>query len=262
VGISPGAAIALIAVLGTGLGLSLFWGANAAASRRVILPFVLRVAFPMAVLLGVPLLLVGQLVDLEDRLWQALIAGGVIATGWLATAVFGEIERVSRKAERTRDFHKALYAEVLNTLEAFWGKGEAEAQGQDLLDRMAEDATFVPFIPREQHDRVFTAQLEEIDVLPRQTIDAVVAYYSQIASIAALVEDMRGDRFQKLDQPRRIAMVADYLDLRRRAFYMGKNVLRLVNAYAEGGPAKADAFAKTLNTPDVDQSGPAYRDRG
>ncbi|SFI48727.1 hypothetical protein SAMN04488095_1020 [Jannaschia pohangensis] len=261
-GIGPVGAGALIAVLAAGLWASLYLGPNASVSRRVILPFVLRVAFPMAVLLGVPLLVVGQVVDLEDRLWQALIAGGVIATGWLATAVFGEIERATRKAERTRDFHKALYAEVLNTLEAIWGKGEAEAQGQALLERMEEEPDFVPFIPREHHDRVFVAQLDDIDVLPRQTIDAVVAYYSQVAAIAALVEDMRGDRFQHLSQPRRIAMVADYLDLRRRTFVMGKSVLRLIHAYAEGGPAKAEALAKTLSSPGADPSGPAYRDKG
>lgn len=260
-GIGFGPVLVLIALLGGVLWATLWLGEAAGPSRRVILSFLIRVFLPMAILLGVPLVVLGQIVTLEERLWQALIAGLVIATGWLATAIFGEIERASRKAERTRDFHKALYAEVLNTREALWGKGLAEEQGQALLERMEHDPTFTPFIPREQHDRVFHAQLDQIDVLPRQTIDAVVAFYSQVSAIAALVEDMRGDRFQQLDQERRIAMVEDYLELRQRTFVMARNILLLINAYAEGGAAKAEALSAKINSPVVDRTGPASRDR-
>tara|TARA_R110000850_G_scaffold52179_2_gene126370 strand:- start:231 stop:1031 length:801 start_codon:yes stop_codon:yes gene_type:complete len=256
-----GPLLVLIAVLAGVLYAALYLGRGAGPSRRVILSFLIRVFLPIAILLGLPLVLLGQVVALEERLWQALIAGLVIATGWLATAIFAEIERAARKAERTRDFHKALYAEVLNTREALWGKGQAEDQGQALLERMEHDPTFTPFIPREQHDRVFTAQLEHIDVLPRQTIDVVVAFYSQVAAIAALVEDMRGERFQQLDQPRRIAMVEDYLELRHRTFVMGRNLLLTINAYAEGGAAKAEALSKQINNPVVDRTGPAGRGR-
>lgn len=236
-------AFALGALLLAALGASLWLGEDARATRRVILGFLFRVAMPMAILLGVPLLALGQIVDLEDRLWQALIAGLVIATGWLATAIFAETERAARKSERTRDFHKALFAEVQNTLSAFWDEGQAERHARELVGRMEADEDFVPFIPREQHMRVFDALMDDIEVLPRQTIDTVVTFYSHVAAIAALAEDMRGQAFRRLPQQRRIALYRDYIDMRLRAFAVGQYLLRLITAYADGGPAKAEAVA-------------------
>ncbi|MEM8850974.1 MAG: hypothetical protein AAGE03_13190 [Pseudomonadota bacterium] len=262
------------ALLPAASGLALvFWaalwlGKGAEAPRRVILSFLFRVALPMSILAGVPLVLLAQLVVLEDRLWQALIAGSVIATGWLATAVFGETGRRAAKAERTRDSHKALFAEIQNALSAFYGEGQAEADAAALIDRMRADPDFVPFIPREHHDRVYGALMDEIEVLPRQTIDAVVAFYAQVAAIQFLAEDMRADGFGSLPQDRRIAIYEDYVAMRLRAFAMGQYVLKLIAAYAAGGAAAADRVARRsgargvsgLSNPDGDRTGPEDRE--
>ena len=233
-----------IAALATLVAASLWLGEDARPTRRVILSFLFRVALPMAVLLGLPLVALGRLVQLEDRLWQALIAGLVIATGWLATAIFAETERAARKAERTRDFHKALFAEIRNTLSVYYGEGQAEQHARDLIARMEADAEFVPFIPQEHHTRVYEALMKDVEILPRQTIDAVVAFYSQVAAITALAEDMRGAGFRRLPQDRRIALYRDYNAMRLRAFAVGQYLLKLIEIYAEGGPERAEAFAR------------------
>ncbi|MEM7487706.1 MAG: hypothetical protein AAF390_01140 [Pseudomonadota bacterium] len=236
-------------LLPAAVGLALvFWaalwlGKGAAAPRRVILSFLFRIALPMSILVGVPLVLLAQVVELEDRLWQALIAGSVIATGWLATAVFGESERRATKAERTRDSHKALFAEVQNALSAFYGEGQAAEDAAALVARMEADPDFVPFIPREHHDRVFAALMDEIEVLPRQTIDAIVAFYAHVAAIQSLADDMRGEGFGRLKQDRRIAIYRDYVAMRMRAFRMGEYVLDLIAAYAAGGVVAAERVA-------------------
>lgn len=232
------------AIAGALLAASLWLGEDARATRRVILSFLFRVALPMAILLGLPLVALGQVVDLQDRLWQALIAGLVIATGWLATAIFAETERAARKAERTRDFHKALFAEIQNTLSVFYGEGQAEQDARDLIIRMEADADFVPFIPQEHHARVFEALMKDIEVLPRQTIDTVVTFYSHVSAIAALATDMRGQGFRRLPQDRRIALYRDYMGMRLRAFAVGQYLLKLISVYAEGGPERAEAFAR------------------
>ncbi|MEM8824528.1 MAG: hypothetical protein AAGF30_13025 [Pseudomonadota bacterium] len=243
---------------------ALWLGKGAEAPRRVILSFLFRVALPMSILVGVPLVLLAQVVVLEDRLWQALIAGSVIATGWLATAVFAESERRSAKAERTRDSHKALFAEIQSALSAFYGEGQAGTDSDQLIQRMQFDPDFVPFIPKEHHDTVFQALLDEIEVLPRQTIDAVVAFYALVAAIQSLAEDMRGETFRHLKQDRRIAIYQDYVAMRLRAFTMGEYVLDLIAAYADGGAAEADRVAKQagalgVNSPGAGRTGPAGR---
>ncbi len=257
-----GALIGLSVVAAAALWLSLGVGPGAAASRRVIVPFVLRVALPMAIVLGAPLIALGQVVTLDERLWQALIAGVVIATGWLATAMFAEVERATRKAEATRDAHKALFAEIRDVCATYWSEGRAAQEATVLRERMLSEEGFVPFIPRESHGRIYGAMLGGIDVLPRQTIDSVVAFYSLVASIEALAEDMRGERYAGLEAARRVAIYDDWTAMRDRAFDYGQHALQLIEAYSEGGREAAEARARTLSSRGGGRSVPARPGRG
>ncbi|MCD1617695.1 hypothetical protein ACFSDD_14960 [Salipiger marinus] len=240
----------VLALLGLGAALLLLLGEGAAISRSILLRFA-RIALPVALLLGLPLLVLSRLADLEDRLWQALIAGLVIALGWLTTTMFAETGRARDKAEKLRDYHKALFAEIRDTLAAFYSEGQGDAQAAQLVARMEADESFVPFIPNEVHDRVYAALLDEIEVLPRQTIDAVVAYYSLIASIRALAEDMRSDRFAQLPQGRRILIYQDYVQMRQRAYQLGSYALALIDGYAKGGAPGAEAVTRRFSSPDA-----------
>ena len=234
--------IALILGAALALGVAFYWGSEAASARRVIVPFLFRIVLPVAILLGAPLVVVSQVVDLNDRLWQALIAGLVIATGWLTSALFTELGKARGRAERLRDYHKAIYAEIGNTLQSLMDGGAA---GQDVLTRMEADSSFEPFIPKEQHSHIYDAIVAEIDILPRQTIDVVVAYYSLIKSISALSEDMRGDAFKALEPERRRVVYADYTQMREQAFRFGQYALGAIKAYSDGGAAAAERWINT-----------------
>ncbi|GGH30515.1 hypothetical protein SAMN05444007_105163 [Cribrihabitans marinus] len=231
------------------LAVAFFLTEDAAVSRRVFRRFFLNIGLPLVVLLGLPLVVLALNVDLEPRLMQALVAGLIIAAGWLTTAIFSELEKARAKAEKTRDYHKALFAEIRHTLEAFYADGSADEMVGRIVERMQADEAFVPFIPKERHDLVYSALVDGIEVLPRQTIDAVVAFYSVIAALQAFAEDMRGEAFKTLAQPRRIAMYEDYAAMRVRAYQLGSYALRLIQAYSEGGAAAAESAAKRFSSP-------------
>ncbi len=234
----------------------LFRGEEARVARAVIVQFFVTIALPVLVLLGLPTVLLFAVMGADPRLWQALIAGLVIATGWLTTAIFAETGKRRTKAERLRDYHKALYAEIGNALRALWDEGQSEDHVAGIIARMKSDEGFVPFIPQEQHDRVYLAILDEIEVLPRQTIDAIVAYYSQMAALGHMVEDMRGEVFRaSLSQDRRIAMYEDYSSMRRQAFILGQYALELIRAYASGGAGAADEIIARVSSPDAARYG-------
>jgi len=225
---------------------------EARTAARFIAQFFLTIGLPVVVVAGACVwLLLPLMGDLDPRIGQALIAGLVIAVGWLTTAIFAELAKARARAERLRDYHKAIYAEIGNTLESLWESGESDIYVEALIERMQADEAYVPFIPREQHDHVYDAVITEIDVLPRQTIDAIVAYYSLIKSLAALAEDMRGETFKTLEKDRRIAMYSDYVSMRKQAFLFGKYALKLIRAFSDGG---AKAAQRVINSPDAGQS--------
>lgn len=222
---------------------------EARTAGLIIAQFFLTIGLPVVVVLGaltwVSLPFLGQL---DTGIQQAMIAGLVIAVGWLTTAIFAELAKARSRAERLRDYHKAIYAEIGNTLESLWDVDETEAYVAGIINRMEEDKTYIPFIPREQHDHVYDAVIAEIDVLPRQTIDAIVAYYSLIKSVSALAEDMRGETFKTLATDRRVAMYSDYVGMRKQAFVFGKHALRLIKAYSDGGVSAAQ---RVINSRDA-----------
>lgn len=247
-----------LALLTAGIMIAAFGiSADAGVTRRVFARFFLNIALPLLLLLGLPLLWLATHVDIEPRILQALVAALVIAGGWLTTAIFAELEKARTKAERMRDFHKAIYAEIRDSLVVLASEGEAVRQSEMLIARMQEDPDFVPFIPLERHDRVFAALIEDIEVLPRQTIDAIVAYYSLLGSIEALATDMRSNRYRCLQQARRILIYTDYAAMRSRAYQLGTYALLLINAYADGGAKSAEALTQRLNSRDADLPGPS-----
>lgn len=230
---------------------------DASVSRKVFARFMFNIALPLLVLGGLPLLALYLTVDLDERVWQAVIAGSFIAGGWLTTAMFSEFSRAEAKAERMRDYHKALYAEIGNALYTLWDEGTSEAYTRQIADRMRADDSFVPFMPRERHTHIYDAVLDEIEVLPRQTIDAIVAYYAQAKSIGALVDDMRGEGFRSLPQERRVAIYEDLAEMRKQAFAYGQYALALILAYSDGGAAAAEAEANRINSRASGPSGPS-----
>ncbi|MGB3407841.1 MAG: hypothetical protein WBA67_10135 [Jannaschia sp.] len=196
-------------------------------------------------------------IGIDARIWQALIAGGVVALGWLVNGWSQRRDARRLRQERLRDAHKALFAEIRDVCAAYWNEGEAEGHAAALLDRMTQEPDFVPFIPRERHGLIYETMIGQIDVLPRQTIDWIVSFYALIRSIEALAEDMRGERFPTLEPKRRRMMYSDYIKMRQRAFGFGQHALRLIDAYSTDGVPGAEAILSGLNSPEAGRFSPA-----
>lgn len=222
-------------------------------ARIAIRRFIISIALPVLILLGAPLILVAVALGADGRMLQALVAGIVIATGWLTTSIFSELEQKRARSEQLRDYHKAIYAEIRTTLDGLFMEGQADGFARQLVERMRADPGFIPFIPLETHDRLFGALVDKIEVLPRQTIDSITAYYSLITSMTSLAQDMRSPAFasETMSQERRIAVYEDYVSLRVRALSMGEATLKVINAYAQGGASAADEMLARLGRAEV-----------
>lgn len=190
---------------------------------------------------------------LESRFVQALVAGLVVAAGWLVNGVSNRREAARLRAEKLRDYHRAIYAEIVCNLDNLQSREALETYRDEMMARMRADPSYVPLIPREQNDMIFQALVGEINILPRATIDPIVVYYSQLHSLEALIEDMRSASFAALDQDRRIVMYRDYVDLKAQAFEDGHYALRMIAAFAEGGREAAleeeARIARELSSP-------------
>ena len=201
---------------------------------------------------------IGLFDRIDPRIWQAVIAGLFLAVGWIVNGAQNRRMAARLKAERLRDTHKAIYAEIGYALSALWDEGKSDTWAAAMQERIAGDPDFVPFIPKEHHDHIYDAVLDEIEVLPRQTIDAIVAYYSQIKALGALAEDMRGDGFRRLEPERRALMYGDYIAMRQRAFAAGEYALALITTFAaEGAAATERRAAEWISSRAAGQNGRA-----
>ncbi|SFP17078.1 hypothetical protein [Tranquillimonas alkanivorans] len=175
----------------------------------------------------------------EVRVQQATIAAVVVAAGWFMGFLLREIGQQLSRSERLRDAHRALYAEIQHNLGNLGTAEELQGFGQEMLGRIRDADGFVPFIPRERNDTVFRALVSEIHILPRTSIDPVVQYYSQLAALDALVDDMRGDSFKTMSPLRRADIYTDYIGIKLRLIEYGNEALATIDAYAKGGRRKA-----------------------
>ncbi len=164
---------------------------------------------------------------------------GPVIIAAIVSQLFGlwreRTQLTQQRAERVRDVQRAIYAEIrayLNVLK----RDDLDAYEHVLVARMQSDPTFIPMIPTEANDIVFKAIVADIHVLPRSSVDPVVVYYSQLASIHAMIADLRSAAYRKMSVERRIAMYQDYMSLKREAIELGDHALEMITAYAEGGP--------------------------
>lgn len=176
---------------------------------------------------------------LDSRVLQAVVAGLFVAIGWAVNGWQNRREDRRRRAERLRDVHRALFAEIGVYLSGLGSPEQIDGERRYMISRMRDDDTFVPFLPREGGDHVYRTVLPDIHILPRSSIDVVVAFYTQVANIDALVDDIRSPSFRRLSQPRRMAVYGDLMGARGTAFLTGQAARHLIDLYAREGAVAA-----------------------
>lgn len=129
------------------------------------------------------------------------------------------------RAERISDVQRALLAEIRAHVVALESQRLDDRGTAALLAGLRESGRF-PFIPTQANDRIFSAVLEEVHILPADVIDPVVTYYRQLSIMASFAEAMQ--RQAEKDQPRAVEMFTDYLELTEAARESGQEALRLL----------------------------------
>lgn len=169
---------------------------------------------------------------------QALIAGLFIAIGWWVVALQNRRRDSHLRAERVRDVQRALYAEIRAYLAAL-RRDDIGAYGARIMERILSETGYFPVIPTERNDAIFRAIVDNIHLLPRDTVDPVVLYYSQLNAISALIDDLRALQVDKIGAERAAAIYHDYISMKLEALELGDEALRAIRANIDGRSTKA-----------------------
>jgi hypothetical protein len=166
----------------------------------------------------------------------AVISSIVTALGWYVAHLQEVRREAGRRRERIVDVQVALLAEVrashhrLRQVEL-----QEHLAGIEARMAAASGGAFTPFVPREVPTFVFDALVSDIHVLPTAVIDPVVLYYRQIRAISQLAEDLRGERFERLETERKLDLYRDYVGLVIHAATLADEAVRLLAASIGSG---------------------------
>lgn len=178
----------------------------------------------------------GTAVLADPRVVAALIGGGVVAGGWVVTHLLGAARDRAARAERVRDVQGALYAEIRVHVATLKSQNLPD-YGARMEALILQGQGFFPVIPTEHNDRLFTAIVNDIHVLPFRVVDPVVRYYSQLATIAAMIADLRKLRLDRVDATRAARMYRHYIEMKIEAIDLGDEAMTFLQAHLTGGNA-------------------------
>jgi len=184
---------------------------------------------------------------LSPQAQQAIIAGLFIAVGWWVVHWQGRRRDAANRAERVRDVQRALFAEIRAYVSAL-RREDLEAYGAEIANRIETQPGYFPTIPTEANDAIFRAIIGDIHILPRDTIDPLVLYYSQLNAIGAAISDLRALDPAKLGPERAAAMYRDYIAFKREAAALGEQAMIAI-------AANEDGTKRRINIPDAGASG-------
>ncbi len=140
--------------------------------------------------------------DTSWRVYQAIAAGAIIATGWFVTFAIGEIRAERQRRADQRDLLLALNGEIRYYLFSLKSEDIAE-DGKETLDKIDGEG-FVPFLPSATQPVVFEALADKMQALPPQVVYKVAAFYSQVCAVRRLTDDLAYERLEKLESAERL----------------------------------------------------------
>lgn len=170
---------------------------------------------------------------LSPQAQQAVIAGVFLAVGWWVVAWQGHRRDARQRAERVRDVQRALFAEIRAYLAALQ-RDDLARYGEDIAQKILLHPGYFPVIPTERNDAIFRAIVGEIHVLPRDTVDPIVLYYSQLNAIVAMIDDLRALDVDRIGAERAVAMYRDYIAMKIEAIKMAETALQSIRNNMDG----------------------------
>ncbi|MCZ0962988.1 hypothetical protein [Paracoccus benzoatiresistens] len=187
---------------------------------------------------------------LSPQAQQAVIAGLFLSVGWWVVALQNRRRDATLRAERVRDVQRAVFAEIRAYL-AVLKRDNVGEYGAGIKDRILTEPGFFPVIPTEHNDAIFRAIIGDIHVLPRDTVDPVVLYYSQLNAISAMISDLRELDVAEIGAQRAAGMYHDYISMKIEALELGEIALEAIRANLDG---RRRGYRRTINSPASDRS--------
>lgn len=172
----------------------------------------------------------------DARVVAAMIGGAVVAGGWVVTHLLSAARDRAARAERVRDVQGALYAEIRVHVATLRGQS-LPVYGAEMEAMILKGDGFFPVIPTEQNDRLFSAIVENIHVLPFRVVDPVVQYYNQLATIGAMIADLRALDLARVGPQRAARMYRHYIEMKIEAIDLGEEAMAFLLAHLTGGNA-------------------------
>ena len=136
----------------------------------------------------------------------------------------------AQRAKRSVDLARALRAEVRAELANLRSVDVAAHMGAISEPLRAGAPVLISGAPESV---VFAAFVREIDLLPTEAIEAVVAYQRQRAAIRSFADILRRPNFDALDGARREAAYRDYLAMHMMAAELAATALAALETAAE-----------------------------
>ena len=172
----------------------------------------------------------------DPRVVAAMIGGAVVAGGWVVTHLLSARRDRAARAERVRDVQGALYAEIRVHVATLKGQS-LPVYGAEMEAMILKGDGFFPVIPTEQNDRLFSAIVENIHVLPFRVVDPVVQYYNQLATIGAMIADLRALDLARVGPERAARMYRHYIEMKVEAIDLGSAAKLFLHTHLTGGNA-------------------------
>jgi hypothetical protein len=197
-------------------------------------------------------------------LYQGLMAGGVVAAGWIFTFLVQTWREESARDKALNETLLALRSEVydyLSDLLAIWEReapaGAAtearlqaltavmlghDAAGRSVAERIAADG-YEPFVPSGKEPVVLTTLAPNLQLLPEDVMQPVIGFYTQLGDGQRLAQDLNGAAYRRLGRARRAAIYFDFEEVRLQTVRMGCQAWLALNARTRPQKVEPEVFA-------------------
>lgn len=166
----------------------------------------------------------------------ALIAGSVIASGWLVTFLVSEYQREQERETMRQDTLAVLQYEIFAVLEKLDKRSLSASEGAvaDQLkdgfeaiqpDEIGPPRPYHPFTASESQPVIYNALSTNISKLSERTMRPIVMFYASYSDVAAMAQDSRSEAFHALSNRRKSLFYRDLASHRRALFIWGVRAL-------------------------------------
>lgn len=171
---------------------------------------------------------------LNPTVQAALVAATVAVGGWVYNGRQNRRLATQLRTERVDDIQRAVLAEIRAHVVALENQRLDLRDAHDAVHRIRKDGV-IQMVPDNSNDRIFSAIIEEVHILPALVIDPVVTYYRQIGLMRSFETQLPDLAARNSD--RAADMFVDYLELSEVARETGYEAIRILLASLHGGDA-------------------------